>query len=215
MASGSDSDHMYCLNVTLKVKPDRRDEFLECIKANQVRRTFFAISPRRDILTPDALVPACGVLAWDNNNGAKVHLVLLGRGSQQPKHLPLQRAIRRPVGAAAAAAVPGGTVLTHNAACYVWAPITTLPVLCGCSAGFEAHTQAPHFKKWEEFAATAPLTESPTLCFFYDDAPAGSSSDGLAAAKCRCTGGLSNTAVAAGAVAAVLAAAFAISKALK
>lgn len=33
-------------------------------------------------------------------------------------------------------------------------------------AGFKAHTQAPHFAAWEEFAATDPFTEPPVVKFF-------------------------------------------------
>ena len=33
-------------------------------------------------------------------------------------------------------------------------------------AGFEAHTQAPHFAVWETFAGTDPFTAEPEVYFF-------------------------------------------------
>ena len=33
-------------------------------------------------------------------------------------------------------------------------------------AGFQAHAQAPHFKKWETFAATQPFTSPPVVQFY-------------------------------------------------
>jgi quinol monooxygenase YgiN len=32
--------------------------------------------------------------------------------------------------------------------------------------GFDAHTVAPHFRKWEEFAAKSPFTKDPAVYFF-------------------------------------------------
>eukprot|EP01041_Mallomonas_annulata_P002038 gene2038-3961_t len=32
--------------------------------------------------------------------------------------------------------------------------------------GFKAHTQAPHFMKWEEFTKSDPFTKPPELSFF-------------------------------------------------
>eukprot|EP00466_Bigelowiella_natans_P016345 jgi/Bigna1/146517/aug1.116_g21225 len=33
-------------------------------------------------------------------------------------------------------------------------------------AGFEAHQQAPHFKRWEEFVQSDPFTKAPEVMLF-------------------------------------------------
>mmetsp|Transcript_73752 Transcript_73752/g.216440 ORF Transcript_73752/g.216440 Transcript_73752/m.216440 type:complete len:160 (-) Transcript_73752:44-523(-) len=93
---------IYCLNVNLYVKPERREEFLACICANQ-----------HGTLTSEPLA-----LQYD-----------WGESESEPN-----------------------TFHFHEQ--YLG------------KAGFEAHTQAPHFAAWEEFAATDPFTREPEVQFF-------------------------------------------------
>jgi len=92
----------YCLNVCLCVKPERRNEFLECIQANQ-----------RGTITSEPLAVTY-LYGEDESTPNKFHLFEAYKGR----------------------------------------------------AGFEAHTKAPHFAKWEEFVATEPLSASPQLAFY-------------------------------------------------
>ena len=89
----------YCLGVCLKVKPERRDEFLECIQANQ-----------RGTLTTEPLALAY-LFGEDETSTNTFHFFEAYKGR----------------------------------------------------AGFEAHTQTPHFADWEKFVATDPLSAPPQV----------------------------------------------------
>jgi len=92
----------YCLGVCLCVKPERREEFLECIQANQ-----------RGTCTSEPLAVTY-LYGEDESIPNKFHFFEAYQGR----------------------------------------------------AGFEAHTKAPHFKVWEEFVATEPLSAPPLLSFY-------------------------------------------------
>ena len=94
---------MFCLHVCLRVKPDRRDEFLSCIQANQ-----------RGTLTTEPLAVS----------------YLFGEDESAPNTFHFFEAYKG-------------------------------------RAGFDAHTQAPHFAEWERFVATDPLSSAPQLAFYY------------------------------------------------
>ena len=92
----------YCLNVNLYVKPERRDEFLTCIRNNAA-----------GTLSSE---PAAIEYTW-------------GESATEPN-----------------------TFHFHEK--YV------------DEAGFQAHTQTPHFAAWETFASSDPFTKPPEVTFF-------------------------------------------------
>ena len=100
----------YCLNVNLYVKPERRQEFLTCIRANAA-----------GTLSSE---PAAIEYTW-------------GESATEPN-----------------------TFHFHEK--YV------------DEAGFQAHTQTPHFAAWETFASSDPFTKPPEVTFF-SSAPASES----------------------------------------
>ena len=89
----------YCLHVRLQVRAERRDEFLECIQANQ-----------RGTLTTEPLALAY-LFGEDETSTNTFHFFEAYKGR----------------------------------------------------AGFEAHTQTPHFADWEKFVATDPLSAPPQV----------------------------------------------------
>lgn len=92
----------YCLNVRIRVKPERRTDFLACIKANQ-----------QGTLKSEPLALEY-LFGEDDTTPCTFHFHEQYRGRE----------------------------------------------------GFEAHTRAPHFIEWEEFASTDPFTEPPEVVFF-------------------------------------------------
>jgi quinol monooxygenase YgiN len=95
----------YCLSVCLKVRAERRREFLACIGAN-----------RRGTLSSEPLA-----LEY-----------LFGEDEEEPNTFHFFEAYEG-------------------------------------REGFEAHTRTPHFKDWEAFAATDPLTEAPQVRFYTEE----------------------------------------------
>ena len=93
---------LFLLNVTLKVKPERREEFIACIKANQQGTL--------------ANEPLAVIYQW-------------GESTTEPYTFHFQEAYRG-------------------------------------KAGFDAHTDTPHFQAWEVFAGTDPFTAEPEVLFF-------------------------------------------------
>ena len=65
-----------------------------------------------------------------------------------------------------------GTATEPLAKEYVWGESETEPNTFHFhekydgKAGFEAHTQAPHFANWEKFAGSDPFTTDPEVVFF-------------------------------------------------
>ena len=97
---GEEASHgRYCLHVRLQVRAERRDEFLECIQANQ-----------RGTLTTEPLALAY-LFGEDETSTNTFHFFEAYKGR----------------------------------------------------AGFEAHTQTPHFADWEKFVATDPLSAPPQV----------------------------------------------------
>ena len=113
---------LYCLNVQLCIKPERRDEFLATIKANQA-----------GTLSKEPLAVT----------------YLFGEDESTPNtfHFFEQYEGR---------------------------------------AGFEAHTQAPHFADWEAFASTDPFTSPPVVSFYEEDSPGRAGPAGALAAEQFC-----------------------------
>jgi len=98
---------LYCLNVQLCIKAERRKEFFECIEAN-----------RAGTLDTEPLAVTY-LFGEDESTPNTYHFFEQYRGVE----------------------------------------------------GFEAHTQAPHFKAWEAFAATDPFTADPIVSFYTEDCP--------------------------------------------
>mmetsp|Transcript_27926 Transcript_27926/g.54973 ORF Transcript_27926/g.54973 Transcript_27926/m.54973 type:complete len:142 (+) Transcript_27926:42-467(+) len=92
----------FCLNVTLYVKPEKREQ---CIKA--------FIDNQNGTLSTE---PLCLQYTW-------------GESTTQPNTFHFQEAYKG-------------------------------------EDGFKAHTQTPHFKRWEEVAKTEPFSKPPEVSFF-------------------------------------------------
>lgn len=103
MADGAPADALlppeekgpkFCLNVKLCIKPERRDEFLECIRDNQVRpsrpRRGGAVAPRDSPRPPAPLALAGG----DARHGAARARICVWRGRRRAQHLALLREVR-------------------------------------------------------------------------------------------------------------------------
>ena len=150
-AAAREDAGLFLLNVTLKVKPERREEFIACIKANQ--QGTLANEPLavlyqwgESTTEPDTFhFQVCAVLGRIRNT--------TGRGS----------------------GVVGSVRVGSNVAYYVTShmrthrvPLTPLPSQEAYrgKAGFDAHTETPHFQAWEVFAGTDPFTAEPEVLFF-------------------------------------------------
>jgi quinol monooxygenase YgiN len=145
MADAAYSGKRYCLNVTLKVKVDRRDEFLSCIKGNEV-----------GTLTQEPLALMYVSLTRKNVCACNCHALFLDTRNMANRF-------------------NHGYCCAHVhglANRYQWGESEIEPNTFHFQEaykgkiGFEAHTQAPHFSVWESFAATDPFTAEPEVFFF-------------------------------------------------